>query len=85
MTTVSNSGAPGFPSQYLSNIQYRAWGAMKNMLGNIVRFSRNFYKGDEYAMAKHYYNGPGDQDAYAKEVLGRYEAYKPFFKCLGAK
>jgi hypothetical protein len=36
-------------------------------------------------MAKTYYSGRGDQDAYAKEVLGRYEAYKPFFKCLGAK
>jgi len=29
LTTVTNSGASGFSSNYLSNIQYRAWGAMK--------------------------------------------------------
>ena len=54
-------------------------------LGNIVRFQRKHHAGNEYLMAKTYYNGPGDQDAYAKEVLGYYRAYKEFFKCLGAK
>jgi YD repeat-containing protein len=29
LTTVTNSGASNFSSQYLSNIEYRAWGAMK--------------------------------------------------------
>src|SRR5258707_9322889 len=37
LTTVTNSGASGFSSNYLSNIEYRAWGALKDMdYGNSV-------------------------------------------------
>jgi YD repeat-containing protein len=31
LSGVTNSGATNFSAQYLSNIQYRAWGAMKNV------------------------------------------------------
>ncbi len=43
LTTVTNSGASNFSSQYLSNIQYRAWGAMKYVdYGNGAHAQANY-------------------------------------------
>jgi YD repeat-containing protein len=43
LTTVTNSGASNFSSQYLSNIEYRAWGARKYVdYGNGVHAQANY-------------------------------------------
>lgn len=69
------------------NRQRRFAGSVVNnvlTLGNIVRFQRDHHGGNETLMAATYGPVMGDQ-TYTSQVLGWYQAYQPYFSCLGGK